>query len=310
VHKIFWRFKHLKTQKLRVFHQPMDLLMFSLLFADVIQAIGGIQNLKWIRDGVAVEGSFCTAQGIIKNIGETGVALSTFAIAVYTLVGVFSKNIISSMKVTLGVLFVIWAFILIIVTIPNVTNHRYQSPVPHWCWIGKNYVQWRLLAEYIWIWVAFLSSIAIYILLYLWMRGNIALGEQTWWRCSFRRMKEADPTTRNIRRRSLVMLAYPMVYAVIAIPLSVVRWLGFTEEIKTGVNSTRAEDNFAVLALFGLSGFLNVILLLTTRPLSGLFGKLMFTSEARPPSPLPVPYVKEDSQEEDPEDVQTFGRLP
>ena len=189
-----------------------------------------------------------TTAGIIKNIGETGVALSTLvglillnqnlylayyivlqAIAVYTVIGVFSKNVISSMKITLWVLLVIWSFILIIVAIPNATNrnHSFHSPVPvriilsyllrclrnnhliqYWCWIGKNYVQWRLWGEYVWIWTALLFSLITYIPLYLWMRGNLVLGEEKWWRCSFRRVKEADPTVRNMRRRSLVMLAW------------------------------------------------------------------------------------------------------
>jgi len=77
----------------------------------------------------------------------------------------------------------------------------------HWCWIGKHYIKWRLLAEYVWLWVSLGFSLVTYIPLYLWMRGNLALGEQTWWKCTFRRVKEADPAVRNIRRRSLVMLA-------------------------------------------------------------------------------------------------------
>ena len=42
----------------------------------------------------------------------------------------------------------------------------------------------------------------------------------------------------------------------------------------------------AVSAIFGLSGFLNVFLVMTTRPESGLFGQLMFLSPVRPPSVL------------------------
>ena len=107
---------------------------------------------------------------------------------------------------------------------------------------------------------------------------------------------------------------YPIVYCVIAVPLSVVRWLGFTEEIKYGVNPTPAESNLAVLAIFGLSGFLNAILLLTTRPQSGLFGRLMFTSEARPPLPLSMtvelPLVHGENLRQEDEDAQNFGRLP
>ena len=38
--------------------------------------------------------------------------------------------------------------------------------------------------------------------------------------------------------------------------------------------------------LLGLSGFINVILLLTTKPESGLFGQLMFQSPTGPPSTI------------------------
>jgi len=66
---------------------------------------------------------------------------------------------------------------------------------------------------------------------------------------------------------------YPVVYSVLIIPLSVIRWLGFANE-KSGANPTPAEytNNLAALAVFGLSGFLNTILLLKTKPQSGLFG--------------------------------------
>jgi len=39
-------------------------------------------------------------------------------------------------------------------------------------------------------------------------------------------------------------------------------------------------------AILGLSGFVNVILLLTTKPESGLFGQLMFQSPTGPPSTI------------------------
>ena len=85
--------------------------------------------------------------------------------------------------------------------------------IKHWCWIGKNYLGWRLGGEYVWLWSALFVSIAAYIALYLWMRGNLVLGKQRLWRCSFRRVKKAeaevevDQNTLELRRRSFVMLA-------------------------------------------------------------------------------------------------------
>ena len=80
---------------------------------------------------------------------------------------------------------------------------------------------------------------------------------------------------------------YPIVYCVTVLPLSVVRWIGFVQE-KHGRSSVPSAATFSVCALFGLSGLFNVVLLMTTKPESGLFGRLMFTAEAKPPSPLPL----------------------
>jgi len=47
---------------------------------------------------------------------------------------------------------------------------------------------------------------------------------------------------------------------------------------------------FVATSLFGLSGLINVVLLLTTKPESGLFGHLMFKRPAKPlPLAPPVP---------------------
>jgi len=97
--------------------------------------------------------------------------------------------------------------------------------------------------------------------------------------------------------------------------MTAIRLPGFVEENKHGANTTLAQYHFFALTLFGLSGFLNTILLLSTRPRSGLFGTLMFISEARPPSPLPammeLPHVQEENlRQDDPEDVQHLARLP
>ena len=62
------------------------------------------------------------------------------------------------------------------------------------------------------------------------------------------------------------------------VPLSAVRWVLFVKDIK---NPTAL---FATMSLASLLGFFDVILLLTTRRSSGLFGRLMFLRPARPPS--------------------------
>ena len=44
---------------------------------DFLQALGGVLNIRWAHNGIVTTGHYCTAQGIIQQIGEVGVALIT-----------------------------------------------------------------------------------------------------------------------------------------------------------------------------------------------------------------------------------------
>ena len=57
------------------------------------------------------------------------------------------------------------------------------------------------------------------------------------------------------------------------------------QEAKYGHNYIPSAAVFASVSMFNLSGFFNVVLLLNTKPNSGLFGHLVFVSPRRPPSP-------------------------
>jgi hypothetical protein len=39
--------------------------------------MGGVLDIKWAHNGIVTSGHYCTAQGIIQQIGELGVALIT-----------------------------------------------------------------------------------------------------------------------------------------------------------------------------------------------------------------------------------------
>lgn len=90
-----------------------------------------------------------------------------------------------------------------------------------------------------------------------------------------------------IRRRSTYR--YPVVYSILILPLSIVRWIGFGQERGNGVYHIGAGATFAVISIYGLSGLMNVILLLLTRPNSLLFGKGDFDVHdvGRPPPTSP-----------------------
>jgi hypothetical protein len=49
-------------------------LLLSLLAANLFQAFGAIMNLRWVEDNAVVPGSYCSAQGAMKNLGNVGTA--------------------------------------------------------------------------------------------------------------------------------------------------------------------------------------------------------------------------------------------
>src|SRR5260221_14057479 len=83
--------------------------------------------------------------------------------------------------------------------------------------------------------------------------------------------------------------SYPLTYCLCILPVSIVRWIGFIQEKKYNRNDIPSAASFFAVSIFGLSGFLNVVLLLSTRPNSGLFGKLVFEPARRPPSTVSLP---------------------
>lgn len=68
--------------------------------------------------------------------------------------------------------------------------------------------------------------------------------------------------------------------------MSVVRWIGFVQERGGNESHIASSATLTVIAIYGLSGAFNVILLLVTRPNSILFGRRREDhTEGRAPSP-------------------------
>ncbi|KDR79579.1 hypothetical protein GALMADRAFT_137377 [Galerina marginata CBS 339.88] len=309
---VAWRVRNSPTNRWQVFYTPMDLLMFSLFSADLLQAIGGVMNLKWINDGKVQVGDFCSAQGILKQLGETGVAITTLLITLYTFLGIWLGKAIRSMKITRAVLSAAWLCIVLVVITGNAVNRGpnrmpFISPTPYWCWIGQSYIHWRIWGEYFWLWITLGFSIVAYVPLWLWSRGNIILDDHSWWKFTLQHADmDADPVLRGLRRRSLMMLAYPFAYCISTLPLSIVRWIGFVE----GPSNISSTATLIVDTMFNLSGTFNVVLLLTTRPDSVLFGKQAHIPLGHALRPVQLALHSEGIQSIRRDDDTELGKLP
>ncbi|KAI0247495.1 hypothetical protein BJV78DRAFT_911236 [Lactifluus subvellereus] len=56
---------------------PAEVYFLNQLGWDLVQAAGGLMNIKWVVDASVQPGAFCSAQGAVKQMSDTGSALST-----------------------------------------------------------------------------------------------------------------------------------------------------------------------------------------------------------------------------------------
>jgi hypothetical protein len=85
-------------------------------------------------------------------------------------------------------------------------------------------------------------------------------------------MRQVDAESRFSR--------YPLMYSVLVLPLSAVRWMTFYQANHGGGMPISAAATFGVIAIYELSGAFNVILLFTTRS-----DVLLFHRKQRPQQP-------------------------
>ncbi|KAJ2913961.1 hypothetical protein MD484_g6455, partial [Candolleomyces efflorescens] len=272
----------------QIFGDPVDVIMvrslsiyFSIFLGEAIQALGELLNIKWVNDGKVKIGAFCTTQGVFKQLGQIPVSLSILLLAIYTFRGLWIGVKSESLLVTKLLVAGIWILVTFMIVLGNALNlnkdeqHRYMTPVPYWCWIGKDYLQWRIWGLYFWFWLTLTISILVYIPLFFWHLGKIIPVPRSWWRFKIRRVNSGvgDDFPTELRNQAKIMLAYPVVFCITVLPLSIVRWISFRQESDGGGATIPSAATFATISLLVLSGVFNVTLLLTTRPNTLLFGK-------------------------------------
>ncbi|KAF8502191.1 hypothetical protein F5888DRAFT_1918898 [Russula emetica] len=240
----------------KLFKGPADIYMLSLFVFDLLQATGGILNIRWAHNGIVTTGPYCTAQGLVEQIGDLGVALITLLLAVHTFVAAVLPGDLRGRGVALSLVCLACVFIILWVAIGASVHKNYETPTPYWCWISPRYPGERLGGEYIWMWIALSVSAVLYTALYFWAEGFWSINEeyQFCW---------ADPDQRvgyTQRRATLGMLLYPLAYSLVVLPISISRWLLFTH------HHVSSAATFFANSMFYLSGAINVLLFLIIRP--------------------------------------------
>ncbi|CUA74517.1 hypothetical protein RSOLAG22IIIB_11277 [Rhizoctonia solani] len=287
----------------------LDLYMINLFVSELLMALGGMLDAKWANESAVYCGGYCDAQGSFQYLGETSVALWTLAVTLHTWQSVvYAQRIPFRWPLCVMVMVVIWGFVFAFnfgaysVHPKNQDNDSYFTPGPFWCWINPKYGEERLAGEYLWLWVAGFGNLLVYIPLFLLLRGNIVLGNEGfkshrwYWTppplCNAFRTETQSASSssipddvydeEHIRKEATKMLWYPAAYTIIVLPISIVRWSTFTVHDLGAVkiqndtvvfHAPMATATLVFHALFRLSGIINVILVLATRPNVLLFGE-------------------------------------
>ncbi|KAH9176404.1 hypothetical protein EDB89DRAFT_158254 [Lactarius sanguifluus] len=223
---------------------PSDIYLLSLFAYDILQALGGIFDVRWAHNGIVTTGPYC----IIQQRGELGVALIILILTVHTFVVAQWDVGIGSRRFAFGMVALASLFVALWVGIGNGIHNDLKTPhIFHFlAWLGN-----------IFLWIVLSASVIMYIPLYFWMNGRrLSTDPKKWYR--FRLSKSDDEYAQ--RRSTLGILSYPIAYSFVDLPVSIVRWIGF----RTKKNAPSAATFFAV-STFDLSGAINVLLFLIVR---------------------------------------------
>ncbi|KAG9085447.1 hypothetical protein FS749_004412 [Ceratobasidium sp. UAMH 11750] len=265
----------------RLFRGNVDILMLNLIVADILMSFGAISDVYWAHHRQVFCGSYCNAQGVLQTMGETAAALSTLAVAIYTFLAIYrDRHPKYNPLRCIAVVSVIWLWVLLWAVIPlgvkrgtgpdkDGNVQEFYTPTPWWCWINGKYMAERVVAEYLWLWIAGIGSIALYVPSYFKVRnrqGNSRSNERP--RNS---MIGPDADAQSIESstggndEAVKMLWYPLVYTLCVLPLSIIRWTGFVHpELSTNPHILAPSMIFS--SIFNLMGLFNVGLILWTRP--------------------------------------------
>ncbi|KAN0126207.1 hypothetical protein V8E53_014933 [Lactarius tabidus] len=245
-------------------------LFGSLITSNLLQSIGTGINLSWVLNGGVSSGTLCSAQGGLKQAGNVGTAVWSFALALHAFRLLFLRTRVAKriqwLALTLG-----WLFIIFIVSIGPLTIQRkdrgpYFGPSGSWCWITHNYPIEQIALEYAIEWTSAFVSSQLYVAVLLRVRGNLVKDSEGRW---FLRWVSCDDTWQLgfardyldscIIKLVVIIVWFPVTYTVLILPISIAHFAGYA--------GARVPDSVTLMAdmIFALGGFVNMLLFLRTR---------------------------------------------
>ncbi|KZS91690.1 hypothetical protein SISNIDRAFT_487344 [Sistotremastrum niveocremeum HHB9708] len=234
----------------------LHIFVISLVCSDMFESISTIMGIRWLLDGRITEGPYCTAEAMIRNTGNVGVALAILAIAVSTWGVIVRRWSCPSPKVAIGVVALIWtfAFLMVMVSYAVHKSERFYGSTTYWCFIRPPYSYHAGIAlVYTWYWLTATGNLVLYVS----VAYKIIDSRRQRPQCV-----AIERTERIYAPAYQHRLSYPIVYLVIIIPTSVTRIWQFARP------DHPPSAAFIIVAgiIFSSSGWMNVMLYCFTRP--------------------------------------------
>ncbi|KAJ5974582.1 hypothetical protein N7481_011792 [Penicillium waksmanii] len=228
-------------------------LIYNLLLADLQQAIAFTISLYWAsRGGVHFGEPACYLQGWWVQTGDPGSGLFVLSIALHTGAVVMRGrqlpfNIFAYCVVAL------WMFILVLGFIPVglYGKEAFVISEANWCWLSPENEDERLWGHYIWIFLSEFGTIALYAIMFFYLRRRMAQAKML--------RRGQQESLHRLNRVVIYMVIYPLVYLVLSLPLAAGR-------MATARGDSPSKTYFGIAGcLMALSGFMDVVVYTLTR---------------------------------------------
>jgi len=231
----------------------------SLLLSDILQAIGSIINAAWMREEAVIYGSLCTAQGAINLIADVSIALWSLVIATRIFIVLFLR-----LKVKRSVMWLVmisqWSLIGAIgiagpATVGSNKHGPFYGIADYWCWISPNYIVYRIVLDYILMYICALFMFILYTLVYLKLRGIVRAQTRSTFVGSTNQERKEEYDHKLARQ----MLLFPISYTIMTLPIGlcrVIAWSGHRVSFSLSIVS---------YFIYLLTGLVHVILFASIR---------------------------------------------
>ncbi|KAF9261334.1 hypothetical protein L218DRAFT_502799 [Marasmius fiardii PR-910] len=240
-----------------------------LLIGNLIQSVGTAMNLRWVVKNGVTNGSFCTAQGAIKQGGNLATALWSFLFSVHLFNILFLRSAVTKVglwcTIIGGWLFVIFLVIIGPLALQKPDQGPYFGISGTWCWITNEYPTEQIFLEYFLEFLSACLSFILYCIILLRVRGNLVHNMGKWklkftskeesWRLGFAR----DLIDSSMLKLAQRLVWLPVAYTLCLLPITIARLTEFSgQKVPFGAIIFTA-------IVFNLTGFVNVTLIIITR---------------------------------------------